>query len=326
MSGKALGWAREQRVASGAPGKALLLLLADYCDGDHTCWPSVPTLAEELQMSERTVQRHLTSLAREELIRREARNSEEGRQKANRYVLAVGRAPTCHPQDVGGEGDTLSPIGVTLCRGEGDTRVTPGGDTRVTPTTLNHLEEPPETHTQGERARGNDDPLDVGFAEAMAAYPETGRVRTNAAVARRRWAEAVTLIAPDRLVAAIRRYAAEDRDLKRGDHGAPKLERWLEGERWRVWLADADGRLPVTAPCAFAGPPELRAAVIEEAGPAKGESFAASYLDPCGWDEARRVLTARTGVAADRLTAAARRVFDRMGVSVRGPTPAAGGA
>ena len=324
MSGKALGWARDQTTAGGARAKALLLLLADHAGADHECWPKVETLATELQLSERTVQRALSALEAERIVSREVRATVKGRQRSNLYVLAVdqpnGRFPT--PM-----GDNLTPIGVTETTSMGDTPVTHMGDTPVTPTTLKLQIEAPvkqvssDELTQRVRAGETSEGAGDEFGEALAAYPETGRVRTNLRTARKRWTEACTLVEPARLVAAIRRYAAEDRDLRRGDHGAPRFEHWLGEERWRVWLADAAGRLPADAPTVFAGPPELRDAVVA----AKGEGFAGSFLDPCAWSAAERRLTARFRVGAERLRREIGALLDGFGVTVADPAAASAG-
>ncbi len=111
--------------------------------------------------------------------------------------------------------------------------------------------------------------------------------------------------------------AAFDRALKRGSLTAmlagieaakasrewregfiPHPATWLNGDRW-LDEAEADVAEPtlaLTPP--WPGPPEIRAAIVA----AKGEAFARSWLDPCGWINGPvREIRTKTGVAADRI-------------------------
>src|SRR5579871_844026 len=107
MSGKAFGWARERlKECSGGPtSKTVLLLMADYADREHALFPSVATLAAELGVPDRTVQRAIRDLEADGLVAREVRKTGSGKDASNRYVLAVGT-----PASEAAMGDTVPPM------------------------------------------------------------------------------------------------------------------------------------------------------------------------------------------------------------------------
>jgi Helix-turn-helix domain len=73
MSFKALAWAFEQQI--GNPQKTVLIALAyrDNHDDPHGCFPSIPRIALDCGLSERTVQRCLLWLEELKFIKRRSR-------------------------------------------------------------------------------------------------------------------------------------------------------------------------------------------------------------------------------------------------------------
>ena len=59
--------------------------------GGGSCWPGVKTIARELRLSPRTVQRALNDLERAGYIRRENRSRENGSRTSNLYVITEGK-------------------------------------------------------------------------------------------------------------------------------------------------------------------------------------------------------------------------------------------
>ncbi len=120
-------WAFDQPLAGNE--KVILLALADASNDDGVCWPSVSRLAERAYVSERTVQRAIQSLIDGGYIATMARNYDNGRTAANKYLLLTDRER---------EGDNLTPS-ETISEGEGDNLtegdncVTGEGDNCVTP-------------------------------------------------------------------------------------------------------------------------------------------------------------------------------------------------
>jgi len=74
-------------------GSELLLLLgiADHCDDDGVCWPSIKKLAEKSRMSERQTQRNIDALveSRELYVEKTV-----GRHNSNRYFVMTGFSDT----------------------------------------------------------------------------------------------------------------------------------------------------------------------------------------------------------------------------------------
>lgn len=86
MSHEATSWAIKQRGLKPAT-KIVLFYLADRHNPDHGCFPSQKTLADDAEMSERSVRDHLDVLEAKGLIARATGHS-GGQFKSNRYLLA----------------------------------------------------------------------------------------------------------------------------------------------------------------------------------------------------------------------------------------------
>lgn len=119
MSFQAMNWAVS--VKTGSPTlKAVLMAVANYADvEDGTCFPSQQKLADELEVSSRTVMRALERLEEMGLIHRQRRhNPVDGSRSSDRITLSMGvpeRTPADHLSD------NLSPRSkVTLTTGLSD--------------------------------------------------------------------------------------------------------------------------------------------------------------------------------------------------------------
>lgn len=142
---------------------------------------------------------------------------------------------------------------------------------------------------------------DDAFTLAWKAYPALGRSRSKSqAKTKPIWRAAATAAGgEDRLLAAMRRYLAED-TTHRGDCGPPAFDRWLRDGRWEHWLPSAAGISDAATPgpaAMFDGPPEIRAWAAEH----HGEPYARSYVDPARWDGANRTLLAGNPFAEGKL-------------------------
>lgn len=112
MSIEAMNWAKRQQV--GCPGrKAVLLMLADRADEAWSCFPSVALIAVEVELSPRSVQRHIHRLWNDRVLHVEERPG-----RRSRYTLAPGVTP-----------DMVSPV-------TPDTDVTPDKVSPLTKTTV----------------------------------------------------------------------------------------------------------------------------------------------------------------------------------------------
>ena len=70
--------------------KTVYIYLRDRADASGVCWPGIKTIARELGLSPRTVQRALADLERRQLIEKRNRRRANGSLTSNLYQL------TCH--------------------------------------------------------------------------------------------------------------------------------------------------------------------------------------------------------------------------------------
>jgi hypothetical protein len=93
MSAEAVAWAKKLEGLSSSQ-KNVLRALADYCNHEHACFPSVPTLARDTALAVRTVQRALSDLEDLGALSRRLRRASPtgGRQTSNMIYLSVGLA------------------------------------------------------------------------------------------------------------------------------------------------------------------------------------------------------------------------------------------
>ncbi len=66
---------------------SVYLYLSARANKDSVCWPSIPTIARELKLSESTVHRALHDLRKAELIQTEQRYRENGGCSSQLYIL-----------------------------------------------------------------------------------------------------------------------------------------------------------------------------------------------------------------------------------------------
>jgi hypothetical protein len=308
MSGKAVGWAREVRCSGGLAAKAVLLLMADFADGDGELFPSVSRMAHELQAAERTVQRAIVSLEQDGLIAREFRSTRSGKSTSSRYRLLINPvAEGC--QKVTPSPVTETPSGVSESRGEG---VTKSPSTTFEPVLEPRSSDELQTGVR-EREREAEDREEVSrvaFERVVTAWSAAAPERCSRVKAAPKWAEACEGRDPADVEAACLRYLAEAGEVKRKLCRA--LDRFLAEAWFENWLpgrTPPDGKPPRPK---WSGPAEVRSAVAVLAG----EDFAAACVDPSGWDEEGRALIPHTGLAKSRLLDRLRRHLPDLGFSI----------
>lgn len=82
--------ARALQIKTGNPLRKLVLVkLADNANDQGEAWPSVSYIAEQCEMSVRSVQNHITELEKMGLIRTEFRKSANGLNQSNIYHLLL---------------------------------------------------------------------------------------------------------------------------------------------------------------------------------------------------------------------------------------------
>jgi hypothetical protein len=297
MSGKATGWARDQWCSGGLTAKAVLLLMGDYATGPrHELWPSVETMARELQTTDRTIFRTLNSLEADGLIWRSARTLGSGKRTSTLYRLMVdGRVSP----------DTVSPLSP-------DTESPLSPDTE-SPLALTESQGDPDTESGLILSKESDPKNGCGaratFDEVLAAWMGHAKrsSRTNPEASWEAWAGACDLIDEAELAARARRALAEDLDFKR--RGPPALQKWLAEGKWANW-ADASEGGGTPSPAASFPDAEIRARVVAR----RGEAYARTWLDGAALDGL--TIRPRTNTAGDHLRRDLRPLLAELGLTV----------
>ncbi|WP_038258089.1 helix-turn-helix domain-containing protein [Xenorhabdus bovienii] len=86
--------------------KLVFIKLADNANDQGECWPSVPHIAEECEMSERSVQNHIKQLVKQGFVSVATRKTNSGLNQSNIYYLNLNK-----PTD--GEGENAAPYGAS---------------------------------------------------------------------------------------------------------------------------------------------------------------------------------------------------------------------
>ncbi|WP_052261790.1 helix-turn-helix domain-containing protein [Leisingera sp. ANG-M1] len=251
MSNHVTSLLRRRRLGVGLTGKALILLMGDLASDDGSgIWASKPTMASELETSERTVQRTIKDLIDAGFV------SEVGKRKHRNgytyeYRIIVERIELCEDlrpvpptqrhhsaQDVGQGTQHLAP----------DT-VSPLTECHPTPDTVSG-EPPTECHPNQNKPNRTycaaDAPQQTGFdfggffGEFVSAYPRIGDLEATEESLR----EALGAGAdPREILAGARAYAVEQ--VGNSPRYIKYSENWVDEKRWRQH---------VTAPLASADP------------------------------------------------------------------------
>lgn len=317
MSDVAVTWAKAQECVDAAGkkdrnAKQTLVHLASYVDALGVGWASVPVLAMEMDVSERSVQRGLRALEAMSLIKAtgEKKNMEGRLYPYYQLPLETGHASTARrrrAERAAARGDRVSPQGGENPGSPGDTvspqdvaSVTPWGDTGVT--------QIGKGITQGFKPSASVRASEAaGKAWATKAPERVAPPRVEAS-----WLNAVerSRETDDRMLSAVRACVARDPDFGRGK--AMNLDRWLDEDRFMAWLPDDGALAQAPIVLGWAGPANVKAAVMD----AMGEAGVASYLNHAGWDEGLCAVVAATKIGAQRLTDGAGSALKALGVRV----------
>lgn len=88
MSYPAMAWARTIKTGS-ATNKSVLLAVANYANEEGVCWPSQERLAEDTELSRRSIMRALDDLEAAGHITRERRHRSDGSRKTDLITLCL---------------------------------------------------------------------------------------------------------------------------------------------------------------------------------------------------------------------------------------------
>lgn len=317
MSDVAVTWAKAQECVDAAGkkdrnAKQTLVHLASYVDALGVGWASVPVLAMEMDVSERSVQRGLRALEAMSLIKAtgEKKNMEGRLYPYYQLPLETGHASTARrrkAERAATRGDRVSPQGGENPGSPGD-RVSPQDVASVTPRGDTGVTQIGKGITQGFKPSASVRASEAaGKAWATKAPERVAPPRVEAS-----WLNAVerSRETDDRMLSAVRACVARDPDFGRGK--AMNLDRWLDEDRFMAWLPDDGALAQAPIVLGWAGPANVKAAVMD----AMGEAGVASYLNHAGWDEGLCAVVAATKIGAQRLTDGAGSALKALGVRV----------
>jgi len=213
MSFEAMAWASKTSTKNTVT-KLVLMMLANYADESHSAFPSYAHLASLCECTERTVKRAIKELQDQGFLEVQQR-FKDGRQTANRYVLAVGVAGVTEK----------APRGVTQKTPPGVTETTPPGVTQTPPYTVSRIQ---SVGNNNHRAPKGEYP--EAFQRWWRTYPRRDGSKAKAFES---WRKAVKdQVADDRLLDITERFARQcaNKDKKFVPHAAT----WLNQARWET--------------------------------------------------------------------------------------------
>ncbi|MCS6098640.1 helix-turn-helix domain-containing protein [Shewanella baltica] len=96
--------------------KLVLIKLADNANDQGECWPSYQNIAEQCEITRRSVMNHVKTLEDDGFLRREYRKGEKGNSTNIFHIRFEAMAPKCKADAavLGGEANSLSPNGADL--------------------------------------------------------------------------------------------------------------------------------------------------------------------------------------------------------------------
>lgn len=180
---------RAMKAKVGNPLRKLVLIkLADNASDQGECWPSVPYIAEQCEMSVRSVQSHIKQLVQDGLVSVEERKSSNGLNRTNVYTLNLRTGANAAPSGAhpAAYGETAAPGGVNAAPVSG-AGAAPG---------ISHLSEPVKESV-----------TDNLFEQAWALYPKRAGGNSKSAALKAWEARVREGVAPHDMLEGLKRYA-----------------------------------------------------------------------------------------------------------------------
>ena len=181
---------RAMKAKVGNPLRKLVLIkLADNASDQGECWPSVPYIAEQCEMSVRSVQSHIKKLVEDGLVSVEERKSSNGLNRTNVYTLnlrtGANAAPSGAPAAPGDEAAAPGGADAAPVSGAG---AAPG---------ISHLSEPVKESVTNNL-----------FEQSWALYPKRAGGNSKSAALKAWDARIREGVAPHDMLEGLKRYTA----------------------------------------------------------------------------------------------------------------------
>ena len=174
---------RAMKAKVGNPLRKLVLIkLADNASDQGECWPSVPYIADQCEISERSVQNHIKKLVEDGFVSVEERKSSNGLNRTNVYTLNLRTGANAAPS-----GAPAAPGGVNAAPVSG-AGAAPG---------ISNLSEPVKESVTNNL-----------FEQAWELYPKRAGGNSKSAALKAWDARVREGVAPDDMLEGLKRYAA----------------------------------------------------------------------------------------------------------------------
>lgn len=201
---------KAMKIRVGNPLRKLVLIkLADNASDQGECWPSYQHIADQCEISKRSVMNHITALCESGLVKKVSRKGEKGN-SSNIYLLRLDGAK----DSPGGSANNSLPSAANSPGGAG---VAPGGSAGDSPRTSHSFEpvkEPVNEPTIGAPAdasapaRSARQEYSPEFEQAWQEYPKRAGGNSKSAAFKAWKARIREGIKPETMLDGVRRYAA----------------------------------------------------------------------------------------------------------------------
>ncbi|HCU2153940.1 TPA: helix-turn-helix domain-containing protein [Escherichia coli] len=201
---------KAMKIRVGNPLRKLVLVkLADNASDQGECWPSYQHIADQCEISKRSVMNHITALCESGLVKKVSRKGEKGN-SSNIYLLRLDGAK----DSPGGSANNSLPSAANSPGGAG---VAPGGGAGDSPRTSHSFEpvkEPVNESTIGASAdasapaRSARQEYSPEFEQAWQEYPKRAGGNSKSAAFKAWKARIREGIKPETMLDGVKRYAA----------------------------------------------------------------------------------------------------------------------
>lgn len=175
-----------ERSKTQGNARLVLLSLADSCNDDASCWPSIRKIAEKANISEPITKKYLNALIQIGVITRDEREDFSGRQTSNLYTINVEKIGDDEiTQDVINQVTSPSRLktfkGVTAVNvGEVNPVQMVVGVTKVSLPIMNHHKEPKIEPSRESSAVASHSSVDLNQTNLFPTYPNEGHISGSA--------------------------------------------------------------------------------------------------------------------------------------------------
>jgi len=318
----------------GPSSKLLLLVLANYADDEGYCYPGQETLCRNTGLGVRAVRDNLKLLEANGFISRSKRQRADGSRTSDLYRLlflpglaTVERQPA---KSAGGRQPAKSTVSnrhLTPKSPAADAGHEPKGNPSeeskaVAPAPLGSTSGRNAERELGGGGDASAEPWskDPEFCITWDAYTPAGRRRSSRAKAWQVWRKVTANIPGHLLAAAMRRYVANDPDVKRT--GGPGFHLWLADAKYEHWLTD-----PSTGPAGptvtWNGPADVWTAMVDHAAShlalrgARAEHCVEAWLKDTAWQEQpNKAIICSRAFSADRIRSDWGGLLSSLGIAV----------